>query len=272
MAFSINSILLKKVVISLLLVILGSGVFAQVDSVRLNGKYIKHYWTDSRDLIVSPLKWDKKDLLRFGIYAGTTTAFFFADEPVKDFFQNHRTQGMDHVTHDFFSPLGGTWSVFISAGYYGLGLARHNGRMQSTGLMAVESYLVGSVIARIPKIVFGRVRPDAWDHPSAFRWEGPFGGSSFPSGHTAAAFSVAAVFATQYRQIKWVPVLSYSLAAAVGLSRIYENRHWTSDVFTGAIIGLITGKFICKSFRNEDFSVAPCFDGPVKGLTFVYHL
>ncbi len=249
-----------------------NGIFAQSDSVKLDLNYLKHYWTDTRDLAVSPANWDKKDWTRFGIFTGTAAALFFVDEPVRDFLKNNRTDCLDHVTHDFFSPLGGTWSVFISTGYYGVGLVCKNGRMKSTGLMAVESYLVGSLLANISKYAFGGIRPDSWWGPSPFEWKGPFGGNSFPSGHTTAAFSVAAVFATKYRETKWAPVVAYSLATAVGISRIYENRHWASDVFAGAVLGLVTGKLICRNHMNGKLVFIPVLNREMKGTTLLYRL
>jgi membrane-associated phospholipid phosphatase len=45
-----------------------------------------------------------------------------------------------------------------------------------------------------------------------------------------------------YKDKKWAPPLAYSLATIVGLSRIYNNAHWASDVLAGAAIGFITAK------------------------------
>ena len=57
--------------------------------------------------------------------------------------------------------------------------------------------------------------------------------ASFPSGHTAVAFSMATILGESY-DIKW---LTYPVAALVGLSRIEQNAHWPSDLLAGAIIG-----------------------------------
>jgi hypothetical protein len=73
---------------------------------------------------------------------------------------------------------------------------------------------------------------------------------AFPSGHTATAFSIATVFATQYSDIKAVPILCYSAATAVGISRLTEHEHWASDVFVGALIGYLSGKQVVQNFRR----------------------
>ena len=71
----------------------------------------------------------------------------------------------------------------------------------------------------------------------------PFKGSSFPSGHSAAAFSVATVVANRYGNHKWVPWVVYGMATAISLSRVTTNAHFSSDVFLGAAIGYTTAKF-----------------------------
>jgi len=45
-----------------------------------------------------------------------------------------------------------------------------------------------------------------------------------------------------YKDEPWVGILSYSIATGVGLSRIYDNKHWSSDVMIGAALGFAIGK------------------------------
>ena len=64
---------------------------------------------------------------------------------------------------------------------------------------------------------------------------------SFPSGHTTTAFALAATTANHYPDYKWY---SYGLATLVGISRIYVNAHWASDVVAGAGLGYASAKFV----------------------------
>ena len=73
---------------------------------------------------------------------------------------------------------------------------------------------------------------------------------AFPSGHTAAAFSIATVFATQYNSTAAVPIISYSMATLVGVSRLTEHQHWASDVFVGGLIGYACGKQVVAHFNK----------------------
>ena len=55
------------------------------------------------------------------------------------------------------------------------------------------------------------------------------------------AFSLASAVAEEART-PWVSALAYGGAAAVAWSRVYEDKHWTSDVAAGALIGILAGR------------------------------
>ena len=76
------------------------------------------------------------------------------------------------------------------------------------------------------KRITNRPRPDG-EHKGS--------NAAFPSSHTANAFAVATVVARRWRKAA-VPV--FLLAAAVGWSRIYLNRHWASDALGGALLAI----------------------------------
>jgi membrane-associated phospholipid phosphatase len=64
-----------------------------------------------------------------------------------------------------------------------------------------------------------------------------------PSGHAIAAFSAATVLARRYGDHKWVPYVSYGVAALVGFSRITLSAHFVSDVFVGGALGYSVSRF-----------------------------
>ena len=66
---------------------------------------------------------------------------------------------------------------------------------------------------------------------------------SFPSGHTTIAFSLAAGLDRETRAA-WVPCVVYPAAAITAWSRVYEQKHWPTDVAAGAVLGIwASGKF-----------------------------
>jgi hypothetical protein len=67
--------------------------------------------------------------------------------------------------------------------------------------------------------------------------------SSFPSGHTAEAFASAEFLRQEYRDVSpWYGVAGYAMAATTGYLRMYNNRHWLSDIVAGAGIGIASTK------------------------------
>ena len=114
--------------------------------------------------------------------------------------------------------------------------------------------------------------------------ERPDGSSnnSFPSGHTATAFAGAEFLWQEYKDKSiWYGVAGYAVATGTGLFRIYNNRHWLTDVVAGAGIGILSTKiaywmnpYITRNlFRNKEIKatsfIAPSYDGKTVGISFI---
>jgi membrane-associated phospholipid phosphatase len=83
------------------------------------------------------------------------------------------------------------------------------------------------------KITIGRERPDKSNT------------KSFPSGHTETAFVAAEFLYQEYKDKSiWIGIGGYSVATFVGIARVYNNRHWVSDVVAGAGIGILSTKAV----------------------------
>lgn len=106
---------------------------------------------------------------------------------------------------------------------------------------AIIAGIITAIFVSVGKNYFAIPRPPAVLDGHFFHQIGNlFTVKSFPSGHTAAAFSVASVVVLSIRQspIKFI-VLLYALL--IGLSRIAIGAHWPMDVLAGAIIGWFPG-------------------------------
>jgi membrane-associated phospholipid phosphatase len=243
---------------------------AQVDSLRLDKDYLRNYWTDTRDLVTAPVRWKGKDWLTVAALAGTTVALTAIDQPVQDFTLRHQSKALSDISRYGLEPLGDEYLFSVMAGFLAHGALAGNTRSQATALLAAESFIISGAMVRISKYMTGRVRPDAWWEPGPGEWKGPGQGKSFYSGHTTSAFAVASVIAFQYRETRWVPATAYTLAALAGLSRVYDNRHWISDIFAGAVAGTVTGLFVCRQNRNRQFSWHPSFQPGFSGIQMTY--
>ena len=172
-----------------------------------------------------------------------------------------------HSTIDNYLP-----SVPIAAVYL-LNLAGVKGKnnfINRTILIAVATPL-SDKITHILKSSTAIARPDNSDF------------ESFPSAHTAAAF-VAAEFLHQEFKDKsiWYSIAGYTTASMVAAFRILNNKHWMSDVFVGAAVGILTVKSLyvvypwllrkLRGNKKEKVAIVPSFNGSAKGLTLMYKL
>jgi undecaprenyl-diphosphatase len=120
--------------------------------------------------------------------------------------------------------------------------------------VAAISVGIGSVVVALLKESIDRPRPAHEDPGIATAVDTP-GSPSFPSGHTATAFAAAAVVGSIYPRLRW-PL--YTLAALVGLSRIYLGVHFTLDVLAGAILGISIGLLVvCVGRRARSLLRTP---------------
>lgn len=92
-----------------------------------------------------------------------------------------------------------------------------------------SSFLITSVVTQSLKHSVNEWRPD---HSAT---------NSFPSGHTALAAAGAELLRLEYGKTSaWIPAAGFTVAAATGFMRIYNDRHWLNDVLAGAAIGIIS--------------------------------
>lgn len=131
----------------------------------------------------------------------------------------------------------------------------------AAGLHAGEAAAIAAVTVGAVKMIAGRARPSvpgrdptSWQLTRGLRMGSEY--RSFPSGHTASAFAAAsaitAELAARRGSLRWsagVPL--YLGAATSGWSRMYENRHWATDVVGGAAIGTIAGVAVTRWHRTR---------------------
>jgi membrane-associated phospholipid phosphatase len=141
-------------------------------------------------------------------------------------------------------------SLIGGSAFYLLGRVRHDRAMSDAMLHSMEAVVVTDVVTSGVKLVAGRARPYVdTNNPHNFKLFRGFQSDayqSFPSGHSSTAFAMAAALTAEAgvwhpHQQKLVGGVTYTLATLTGISRIYNNMHWSSDVVGGAALGTLTG-------------------------------
>jgi membrane-associated phospholipid phosphatase len=206
---------------------------------------------------VSPL-FGVRDLIVAGAFVGGTIAAFPLDKRLAHHLENPGAQANKFFNHaatgleSFTSP----GAYVIGGGLYVVGRVGKFGRVADLGLHGTEAVLAGDVVTGLLKGLLGRARPFvvADSNPHDFSFGRGFTNSdrqSFPSGHTTTAFAAAAAVTaetgTWWPRSTWViGPLMYTGATMVGLSRMYHNKHWASDVALGAAIGTFAGQKVVQ--------------------------
>ncbi|HKO16177.1 MAG TPA: phosphatase PAP2 family protein [Gemmatimonadaceae bacterium] len=204
------------------------------------------------------------DVWLAGVFVGGTLLLRPTDQRWAERLQNPRNQsnrflqdvakGVRTITEPGAFIIGGS--------LYTIGRLSKQRDMADLGLHGTEAIIVGSVVATVLKDAFGRARP--YVHPptdsTGFNpndWQlgrGLRGGDqyrSFPSGHSVAAFAAAAAVTNEAG--RWWPSYQWLVGSAmfggatlVGISRMYNNKHWSSDVMLGAAIGIFAGNKVVR--------------------------
>ena len=220
-----------------------------------------------------------RDAALAAAFAGLTVAMFPLDRNIAQ-----RLQDEDVRANRFFDKsatgvevITSPGAFIIGGGLYAAGKLSGHPDLADLGWHGTESVILASGVTSMLKGLLGRSRPYATrdTNPHDFSFLRGFGKNvsgigpdgqilksrdfqSFPSGHTTTAFAAAAAVTSEARRILpqslWIvaPVM-YGGATLVGLSRMYHNNHWASDVILGAAIGTFSGlKVVRYSHAHPD--------------------
>ncbi len=175
-----------------------------------------------------PLSW-KAAVIPAGLLAYGTFAFTSRWGTDVNLFGRRWASGLDdpnRKTHlddyTIFIP------VAICAGLHIAGVPGKNHPGDAALMYAASAGLAGAIVFPA-KSWTAVLRPDSSE------------ATAFPSGHTAEAFVAAECLRQEYKDVSpWIGVAGYAAAVTTGALRMYNNRHWFSDVVAGAGVGIFS--------------------------------
>ncbi|HKO17071.1 MAG TPA: phosphatase PAP2 family protein [Gemmatimonadaceae bacterium] len=146
----------------------------------------------------------------------------------------------------------GQYLLPLSGLLYAAGRLSHDGSLRDAGLGCAAGHLSSAGLRQVFYVTVSRARPRVTPNPFhvAFPGRRDWDWHSFLSGHVANSMACASFFAHRYALGIAEPAM-YLYVAAVGLGRMADGRHWTSDTVAGAILGFSIGKAIADRQRRR---------------------
>jgi membrane-associated phospholipid phosphatase len=243
----------------ILLVVL-SGVDASAQPDSLTGTQPWHgivmqdvgtFWHAFLYVGSAPSRWNGASVVTAGAAIGTTGLVSMADEQVAlraEMSKGHVADHMESVVRLY----GEVWVVAAACGgSYAVGLLSGDRWLRETAFLAGTSLILTATATQLVKFTVGRARPFVAEGPGSFRmFSGEDAYHSFPSGHTAAAFSLSTVLAHRLNN-GWATAGLYTLATLTSLSRVYADEHWFSDCVFSAMLSTAITSYMLDWFDKR---------------------
>ena len=194
----------------------------------------------------------RHDLVPVAVAAVVTGGVAVFDERIARWTQTSHVQGGSslHNAVSNLTRINETPLTIASVVTYGIGRLAHSQTTADVGLHWTESLLLTDVISQAIRGPLGRARPRV-SQDDAFKFNfgsgfTKFENRAFPSLHAAVGFATAASLLGEIQlrnpsATKYAAPLLYGFAMIPGLTRMYLNQHWASDVVAGAFIGQFIG-------------------------------
>ncbi|HYL99900.1 MAG TPA: phosphatase PAP2 family protein, partial [Blastocatellia bacterium] len=211
----------------------------------LEHDFFKNVLRDQRAIWTSPFHIHRDQAYWLLPFAGVTAALLASDSATAEDGGEFAASGSHQKISDRISSFG---TIYVPAAVVGslylVGRITGNNKARETAVLAAEAALDTEIVGESLKLILNRQRPSASDGEGEF-WSR---GSSFPSGHSFEAWSIATVIANEYHDHLWVEITAYAGATLVSASRFTGHHHYLSDILVGSAIGYGIGRYV---YRNH---------------------
>jgi membrane-associated phospholipid phosphatase len=211
---------------------------------RLILPFVKHLATDQEQFWTSPVRLRMKDLKWIAPFAGVTAGLIASDSWLARQIPDNANQlkrSRDISNYTLYSMAA------TAGGSYLLGHITNDDHLQEAGMLSGEAAINSTAVTFLLKTITQRPRPLEDNGNGTFF----SGGASFPSEQSAAAWSIASVWAHEYPGTL-SQILAYGMASGVTLSRVTSNQHFASDALIGSALGWYFGRQAYRAHHDTE--------------------
>lgn len=245
--------------LALILAFCGTGLAAEARPLLKEDKLLTLPWVRrvGVDIVHLPsviVHWSREDRLIAGGVAAATAIAYTADGNGREDFHGSKADIWGNISHNFTHFGDYQYQVPVIGAFWAGGYLTGNATStRIAGDAAEASFIAAGVINPLIAWVTGRNLPNKNDPKNQWDFFEPHH-YSFPSGHTAAAFALASVLDNDLRDEfgHWQTPVVYGVATAVGVSRVYDLKHYYSDVILGGSIGWAVGTWVSRGRKGYD--------------------
>ena len=199
-----------------------------------------------------------RELAILGVGIAASGALSLADLRIAHWDQSSGVQGgpgrkrfFDDVT-----KVNETTITLAGLAAYGIGRVTRANALADIAKHTTESVVLTSLVSQALRGPLGRTRPYVTQDSNqydfhAFKGFTSFDNRAWPSLHSATAFAAGSALVGEIRErhpeaVSWAAPLIYAAAAMPGLSRMYLDQHWASDVLAGDVLGAVLGSRLVR--------------------------
>ncbi len=227
---------------------------------RLVTPFLKHLVKDEEQFWTLPTRLRTQDLKWILPFGAVTAAFIASDswfaKQVPDS-PSQLKRSLNISDYGVYSLIGLGGASFV------VGHVINDDHLQEAGLLSGEAAINATAVAYVLKETTQRQRPIEGNGNGNFF----SGGASFPSEHSAIAWSIASVWAHEYPG--WLSqTAAYGLASTIALTRVTAKEHFPSDVVVGSALGWYFGRQVYRAHHDPEVGGAgwgEFFDTKVEG-------
>jgi len=209
---------------------------------RVGLPLIEHFAQDQQGFWLAPTHLRTKDLRWIMPGVVGLSALFASDHWISQQVPdkpNQLKQSLNVSDYMAYSMAAAAGGAFV------WGHITKNERLRETGFLSGEAAVNALAVSQVFKFTTQRPRPLVGDGKGTFFQ----GGNSFPSDHSALAWSVASVVAHEYPG-PLTKFLAYGMATAVTMTRVTSKEHFTSDAVVGSLLGWYFGRQVYRSHHD----------------------